>query len=334
MTRNLFPDSNKNKPTYRPKVKAQSGVTGLQEFVYDANHLKSGYVPSGMKYFELSDGSCYLGKNINNLTKEIYKTQPEKKDNTYIINDPVPDSYFNAHDVYNIRQKRIHKFQDNLEPVYSSKSFPTEEDYEKGFYHRYVCLRKNSPGDLKEINKEIYDDIVKKEGRYDHNMYNVAKLKWSLLDGNVRNNQLQLRQLKRKGFINVGRLFPNLNEFYLPSKALQPKSLEEELNNPKLVSNPKLESQIEEPNQKIAEVQQNVIDKIKDKTLSSKKRRTEKILTKLRQKAKQNVNNKRPSLKKQDELMRGNNMGSSTGGTTGGGMSSGGGTSGGGGGGY
>ncbi len=33
---------------------------------------------------------------------------------------------------------------------------------------------------LKEINKEIYDDISKREGRYDYNMYNVAKLKWGL----------------------------------------------------------------------------------------------------------------------------------------------------------
>tara|TARA_B100000287_G_scaffold325599_1_gene309808 strand:- start:83 stop:1060 length:978 start_codon:yes stop_codon:yes gene_type:complete len=325
MARDRYPFNKKNKPTYRPKVKSQSGVTGDNEFVYDQNHPDSNFVRTGEKYFELSNGSYYLGKNINELGRRIYKSRPEKKDNTYIINNPVPDPNY----IYGVRQKRIHKFQDNLEPIYSSKSFPTEEDYEKGFYHRYISLRKNSPGDIKEINKEIYDDIVKKEGRYDYNMYNVAKLKWSLLDGNTRNNQLQLRQLKQKGFINVGMLFPNLNEFYLPSKALQPKSLEEELDNPKLVSNPKLESQIEEPNPKIAEIQQNVIDKIKDKTLKRKNRRTEKMLTKLRKQAKQNIANKRPSLKKQNESIGGNNMGSSMGGGT-----TGGGTSGGGGGGY
>lgn len=308
------------RPTYQPKVKFQGNLTGEREFYYNKNLPKNSFVIPGVQYFELSNGSYFEGKSINNLVTQIYKTISEKKDNTYIINFSPPDTY-SAIETYNTRKSKILKYQDNLEPIYSSKSFPTEKDYERGFFYRYISLRKNSPLDIKEINKEIYDDIVKKEGRYDHIMYNVAKLKWSLLDGNVRNNKLQLRQLKRKGFFNIQSIFQNLSEFYLPSKSLEPKSLEEELNNSKLVSNPKAETGIIEPNPKIADIQQNVIDKIKDNTNNNKNKRTEKMLLNIRNKAKNSVLNKLPSLKKQNEIKQsrsGGSGGSSSGGGGGG----------------
>ena len=322
----------KRRPTYQPKVKFQGNFTGEREFVYDPNNPKGGnpqggYVIPGVKYFELSSGTYFTGENINNLVTQIYKAVSEKKDNTYIINLSPPKSFGDNSNIetFNMRKKKILKFQDTLEPIYSSKSFPTEKDYEKGFFYRYVCLRKNSSIDLKEINKEIYDDIVKKEGRYDYNMYNVAQFKWSLLDGNIRNNKLQLRQLTRKGFFNVQNIFLNLSEFYLPTKTLQPKSLEEELSNPKLISNPKSESEtgITESNPQIASIQQNVIDKIKDKTRKSKDKRMEKMLLKIRNNAKIKSTNNSPLSKSQ--ISPTTSSPSSTGGGSSGGSSGGGG---------
>tara|TARA_R110000822_G_scaffold54094_2_gene138941 strand:+ start:10611 stop:11576 length:966 start_codon:yes stop_codon:yes gene_type:complete len=315
----------KNKrPTYQPKVKFQGNFTGEKEFIYDYTNPKGDFVSPGIKYFELSNGTYYEGENINNLATQIYKTKSEKTDNTYIINTN-PSYVFSDIEVYNQRKNSIFKFQDNLEPIYSSKSFPTEKDYERGFFYRYVCLRKNSSVDIKEINKEIYDDISKREGRYDYNMYNVAKLKWGLLDGNIRSNKLQLRKLTQKGFFNLKFIFPNLSEFYLSTKTLQPKSLEEELSNPKLISNPKSESEtgITESNPQIASIQQNVIDKIKDKTRKSKDKRMEKMLLKIRNNAKIKSTTNSP-LKKSKTKQQ--NLGNSRG--------SGGNTSGGGGGGY
>ena len=321
----------KRKPTYQPKVKFQGSFTGEKEFSFDPNNPKGsipqgGYVIPGVKYFELSNGTYYTGETINNLITQIYKATSEKKDNTYIINlNPQNNNLDNSDiEVFNMRKMKILKFQDNLEPIYSSKSFPTEKDYEKGFFYRYVCLRKNSPTDLKEINKEIHDDILKEEGRYDYNMYNVAKFKWSLLDGNIRNNKLQLRLLTRRGFFNVQNIFHNLSEFYLPTKTLQPKSLEEELSNPKLVSNPKSESEtgITESNPKIASIQQNVIDKIKDKTRKSKDKRMEKMLLKIRNNAKIKSTNNSPLKKSQISPTTpspSSNRGGSSGGSSGGG---------------
>ena len=198
--------------------------------------------------------------------------------------------------------------------IYKTKSEKTDNTY---------IININPPNVFSDI--EIYDDISKREGRYDYNMYNVAKLKWGLLDGNIRSNKLQLRKLTQKGFFNLKFIFPNLSEFYLSTKTLQPKSLEEELSNPKLISNPKSESEtgITESNPQIASIQQNVIDKIKDKTRKSKDKRIEKMLLKIRNNAKIKSTTNSP-LKKSKTKQQ--NLGNSRG--------SGGNTSGGGGGGY
>ena len=143
-----------HRPVYRPKTKYKANHTGFEEFVYKKH--SNNFVKPGVQYFEYANGSYWEGENINKPTVQIHKFKGDKKDNTYIIKT--------EEIVYNKRRSDITEFQDNLEPVYATKTFPIEKDYEKGWMYRYVAFRLNSTSEYKEINKEIYDDIIKKSG--------------------------------------------------------------------------------------------------------------------------------------------------------------------------
>ena len=112
---------------------------------------------------------------------------------------------------YNVLKEKINKFLSNTIEIPSMKRYPSENDYEKGFFRRYFSRRINGSG-YQEIDKEVYDSISKKEKKYDHNLYEVGSIRWSLRGNVFKDNALSLKE-KEKNYKNISYLFPIFDEF-------------------------------------------------------------------------------------------------------------------------
>ena len=64
------------------------------------------------------------------------------------------------------------------------KRYPSEDDYNKGFFIRYFSRRIKSTG-YQEIDKEVYDSITKKDKKYDHNLYEIGNIIGKTLNRNI-----------------------------------------------------------------------------------------------------------------------------------------------------
>jgi hypothetical protein len=104
--------------------------------------------------------------------------------------------------VYNALQKPQFKKQSRNQPIPSSTPFPTPEDYQRGFFKRYLSYKRNTKT-FKEINKETYDRLLKGQG-YDNNLYQAIEIKWVITENaslpNI--NNLRYYQTKYPGIID------------------------------------------------------------------------------------------------------------------------------------
>ena len=115
--------------------------------------------------------------------------------------------------IYQNKKQGVRNFLFNIIPVPSAKQKPTIPDYMKGYYKRYFVKRINSFKYL-EIDKKVYNSIISKMGKYDHNLYDVGSIDWNITGINIyKNNSLAIKKLNTK-FPNIFYLFPVLNEFF------------------------------------------------------------------------------------------------------------------------
>ena len=97
------------------------------------------------------------------------------------------------------------------------KPYPTEGDYNQGFFTRYFSKRVNDSL-YQEIEKKVYNSISNKEKKYDYNLHEIGRIQWYLKDNVHKHNALSLKQAELK-YPNISYLFPLLNEFFRPDKA-------------------------------------------------------------------------------------------------------------------
>jgi hypothetical protein len=184
---------------YIPKSQIIIKTTRGNEFVIQRTGAE--YVGD---YLETSNGLRYAGTNNMNLGPIIVPIPPNN-DGKHTQGSNVNIKRFN------IRKKSIKEFLINTDAIPSMKRYPSETDYNQGFFIRYFSRRIKSVG-YQEIDKEVYDSISKKNGKYDHNLYEVGSLRWNLKGNVFKDNALAL-QAKERTFRNISYLFPIFDEF-------------------------------------------------------------------------------------------------------------------------
>ena len=190
---------------YVPKSKYKVLYTPGGELVYYDNK-KLPYVGD---YIKMSNGTYYAGKDILNTNIKLVKPSPKvKKGFTYSV----------FQDNYNNLKPRKYNFLSNVESIQSIKPIPVLKDYKKGFIKRYFAKKNNESLGYLEIDKETYDSIKKRKGEYDHNLYTIGFIEWSL-EGDITKTNKNILDVKEKKFPNVSLLFPILNEFSKEKKA-------------------------------------------------------------------------------------------------------------------
>ncbi len=194
-----------DKMAYVPKSKYKVLYTPGGELVYH----ESKNIPYVGDYIKMSNGTYYAGKDILNTKTKLVKPLPKvKKGFTYSV----------LQDNYNKLKPRKYNFLSNVKSVQSSKPFPTKKDYKKGFIKRYFAKKNNLKLGYLEIDKETYDSLKKRKGEYDHNLYMIGFIEWSI-EGNVLKTNKNILDFKEKTFPHLSVLFPLLDEYRKFKKA-------------------------------------------------------------------------------------------------------------------
>ncbi len=157
-------------------------------------------------YIQLSNNLAYAGESLSSMGGRIVKLPPYEYGAEFET-----ENEGNALK-YNLLENNIYSFLSKVETPISTKTRPTEEDYERGYYNRFFIKRVNSSVDYKEISSETYKSLTEKDGRYDHNLYQRGVINWAIT-GNVHKiNTLNLKRLQKQ-FHLINNLFPIINEF-------------------------------------------------------------------------------------------------------------------------
>ena len=111
---------------YFPKSKINIKETTGDEFIYSSTRK-----PYIGPYIEFSDGSYYAGKNPRKLGEKIER--PEE----------IPSTFGNSKDFFkhSIIKSNIYNKLKKHKLIPTSKNKPTEKDYERGNYKRYLAKR-------------------------------------------------------------------------------------------------------------------------------------------------------------------------------------------------
>ena len=186
---------------YIPKSKVSILQTTGNEFV-----IKSTNQPYKGTYMELSNGTFFVGNNPQKPGEKLLKRKPvgssfgiSKNNSTYRkINRPI----------YNSLSQII--------PIPPSKPTPTNEDYKKGYFTRYFCVRANENINYFEISKQTYNLILNQDPKYDFSLYEIGEIKWVILkkdNQNIASTNQNLLNLKSIEFPLIQALFNNLEEY-------------------------------------------------------------------------------------------------------------------------
>ena len=180
----------------KSKVKIQNTVGG--ELVYKMTDRD--YIGD---FIETSNGKFYAGTDTSNFSTELVKAV-------------IPTGVEFGHSPDVVRYKKLLKKHFNIlkitKTIIGSRPKPQEEDYIRGWFVRYFVKRHNSDFDYMEINEEDFNSILNQDGKYDHRLYKVGNMQWTL-KGNVEgiNNTNLKRHLKNFPLLN--NLFSMLNEY-------------------------------------------------------------------------------------------------------------------------
>lgn len=84
----------------------------------------------------------------------------------------------------------------SFSPINYFYSSPTTQNYNEGFYNRYIAKNKNIPvGGFTEINYRTFDDLVNQKGQHDYYQYDAFLVRWNLKE--YRRNEDRLNILER-----------------------------------------------------------------------------------------------------------------------------------------
>lgn len=169
-------------------------------------------------YYETFDGKAKSGKN-----PMLGPSIPLEPIDALTANKQLPD---NAN---NVKYGALSKQRTNpslavigtlIEPAaYFPK--PTPEDYNRGYFTRYVAKRRNSPNSIfLEINQPTYNDLLYRNGLYNYLMWEVTSLFWQIT-GPLYDNR-ENKDYPRAGIINTNerilatkeKIFPSISKFF------------------------------------------------------------------------------------------------------------------------
>ena len=159
------------------------------------------------KYIETANGKYYAGTNNVVLGPELIKHEDNHETDEW-----EGDKYVQIHKLF---KKNIKKFLNNTIDISSFKPIPTNKDYERGFFVRHFAKRINGDSYI-EIDQETHDNIRRKKGKYDYNLYEVGTLNWHIKGNTHKLNSISISK-KNQTFPNLLMLFPSLSEFILES---------------------------------------------------------------------------------------------------------------------
>jgi len=163
---------------YIPKSQYSILYTNGKELYnpFNGKEYMGDYIKYKSKYF--------AGKDILNLRVPLKKVEIEEN----LIVKNTRNFLYNR-----LNKKQYNKLKKSIPPV-ASRPRPTEEDYEKGVWHRYFCQRVNNPDEVLEMNSEGYKKL--KSGEYDNLLYRGGEIMWSLT--NIQTNNDNVLRLERQ----------------------------------------------------------------------------------------------------------------------------------------
>ena len=182
---------------YIPKSKINIREAGPVEFI-----LKKTRKPYTGPYIETSKGRYYAGSNPQNLSVVLVK--PKSIPNNFGKNKNTSK--------YNILNKQTYSLLKNIKNIVATKNIPTDDDYKLGSYKRYFIKKVNELYGYFEVDKKTYDSINNKKKEYNHQLYDVGQILWSLV-GNVKKTNRSQIFLQRESFPYLYILFTKLDEF-------------------------------------------------------------------------------------------------------------------------
>jgi hypothetical protein len=146
-----------------------------KKLYYPKSHIITGLQTSGKEWM-LEDGTEYVGyyhKYIDGtvLTLADYSPTQSKTLIPYIDKTTQPESR-----IYDTIAKDTSKYK---APIYKYP-IPTESDYKKGFYTRYIIQRRNYLQEIIEIDSEQYSSLNTPDTGIDGNLYKGITLDWKL----------------------------------------------------------------------------------------------------------------------------------------------------------
>ena len=193
---------------YLPKSKYQIKYTTEGSHVYSSTLL-----PYNGPYINTSNGD-YVGSDPLNLGPKL-KTRTINVEERHNLG---AQTILSTH--YNAQKPKIANYLDRTLPIVSTKTIPTEKDYQIGFYTRYFAKRVNCDTCYYEIDKNTYKALSKKKKTHDGNLYIADTIRWALVGEvpksgvntpGILNTKTLLRMSKE--YFYLYKIFPNSNEF-------------------------------------------------------------------------------------------------------------------------
>ena len=169
-------------------------------------------------YYETFDGKFKTGKN----PMEGPST-PLEPISAAFSNPQIPNSENN--DAYSLlsngRAGTANSIIGTLKEPLPYFPKPTPQDYNRGYFTRYVAKRRNSPNSVfLEIDQSTYNDLLYKGGVYNYPMWAVTSIFWQIT-GPLRDNR-ENKDFPRAGIIDTNKrilvtkskAFPSIEKFF------------------------------------------------------------------------------------------------------------------------
>lgn len=165
------------KELYNPKTKKE----------YTGDYIKTG-------------NNYYAGRSISNLGDKLQKIDQSGGNLSRKLDAQV----------YHVLNPRRYKKALRRTPPPSTVVFPGQDDYDRGYFTRFFCKRKNSISGFYEISEDSFIKLGAKQ--FDSVLYLGGSIPWSLTDSKV-NNENVLRT--ERTFSNIRFFFNDPTQFIL-----------------------------------------------------------------------------------------------------------------------
>lgn len=180
---------------YLPKSKYQQLYTNGNEFI----NTVTGKIYIG-PYLKLSGDRYFIGENISLLGDPLKILNPSS--------EKIPNTSSNA--FYKFLNPKYTKKEINYVTPVSTKVFPNDKDYIRGYMIRYFGI-KIQTGTYFEVDQTTYKDIL--EGNIiDNSLYSFGQITWALKGDVEKINGTNILRFETK-YPGLRKLFINLSEF-------------------------------------------------------------------------------------------------------------------------